>query len=184
MRRIPVTLRALVLLPLLALGVDHARAAIACGPRAESCLEAAGNGWLGVAGVAVLLLYAAALAFGLARLAAGRAPGLGRLWLLGSAGVAAVCGGQALLAAAVGDAGLLGGGWAELVAFCLLAGGVLALALRAAPAAVALARALRPSAPRARLATVAARLLAQAPASRPRRLLALAVPGRGPPLTV
>jgi len=40
MHRIPFTLRALVLLPLLALGVDHARASLACGPQAESCLEA------------------------------------------------------------------------------------------------------------------------------------------------
>ena len=34
MQRIPLTVRALVLLPLLALGVDHARASLACGPQA------------------------------------------------------------------------------------------------------------------------------------------------------
>jgi len=182
MHRIPLTLRALVLLPLLALGVDHARASLACGPQAESCLEAAGHGWLGVAGVLVLLAYAAGLAVGLARLAAGRAPGFVRLWALGAAGVGAVCAGQALLAYALGDAALLGGGWSELLAFCLLAGGVLALALRAAPAAVALVRALRPAAPRLRLSAASPRLLAPAAARRPRLLLPLAVPVRGPPL--
>ena len=182
MHRIPLTVRALVLLPLLALGVDHARASIACGPQAESCLEAAGHGWLGVAGVLVLLAYAAALAFGLARLAAGRAPGFLRLWALGAGGVAAVCAGQALLAYALGDAALLGGGWSELLAFCALAGGVLALALRAAPAAVAFARALRPAAPRLRLIAGPSRLLAPAASRRPRLLLPLAVRGRGPPL--
>ena len=89
----------------------------------------------------LLVVYAAGLALAVGRLAAGRAPGLLRLWLLGSAGVAAVCGGQALLAAALGDGAALGGGWTELAAFCLLAGAALALALRAAPAAVG-ARAL------------------------------------------
>jgi len=182
MQRIPLTLRALVLVPLLALGVDHARASIACAPRAESCLEAAGHGWLGLAGVVVLLLYAAALAFGLARLAAGRAPGPLRLWLLGSGGVAAVCAGQALLAAALGDGALLGGGWTELRGFCLAAGAGLAVALRAAPAAVALARSLRPAAPRVRIPTGAARLLAPPPVTRPRPPFVLAAPGRGPPL--
>lgn len=182
MDRIPLTVRALVLLPLLALGVDHARASLACGPQAKSCLEAAGHGWLGVAGVLVLLACAAAVAFGLARLAAGRAPGLLRLWALGAGGVAAVCGGQALLAYALGDAALLGGGWSELLAFCVLAGGALALALRAAPAAVALARALRPVAPRLRPDATPSRLLAPAAVRRPRLLLPLAVPVRGPPL--
>ena len=100
----------------------------------------------------LLVVYAAGLALAIGRLAAGRAPGLLRLWLLGSAGVAAVCGGQALLAAALGDGAALGGGWPELLAFCLVAGAALALALRAAPAAVALARSLRPAAPRPALA--------------------------------
>jgi hypothetical protein len=181
MRRIPPTLRALTLLPLLALGADHARAAIACGPGAQSCLEASGNGWLGVAGVVALLVYAAGLATGLARLAVRRSPGFLRLWLLGTAGVAAVCGGQALLAAALGDGAALGGGWSELLAFCALAGAVLALALRVAPAAAAVVRSLRPSAPRPLLAAVASWSLPAPPARRPRLLLALAAPGRGPP---
>jgi hypothetical protein len=181
MHRIPLTLRALVLLPLLAVGADHARAALACGPGAESCLQASGHGWLGVAGVVVLLAYAAILGAGVARLAARRATTFPRRWLLGTAAVAAVCGGQALLAAALGDGAALGGGWPELLAFCVVAGAALALALRVAPAAVALVRALQPAAPRPALVALAARTLPAPPARRPRLLLALAAPGRAPP---
>ena len=54
LRRIPLTLRALVLVPLLAVLVDAMRATLACGPQAETCLEAAGRGWLGAAGLALL----------------------------------------------------------------------------------------------------------------------------------
>jgi len=181
MQRIPLTLRALVLVPLFALGVDHARASLACGPGAESCLEASGHGWLGVAGVAMLLLYAAGLAVAVGRVAAGRAPGFLRLWLLATAGVAGVCGGQALLAAALGDGSALGGGWPELVAFAAVAGAALALALRVAPAAARLVRSLRPDAPRLRLVAAASSGLPAPPARRPRPLLALAAPSRGPP---
>jgi hypothetical protein len=181
MQRIPLTLRALVLVPLFALGVDHARATFACAPGSESCIEAAGHGWLGVAGVVLLVLYAGALALAVGRIAAGRSPGFLRLWLLGTAGVAAVCGGQALLAGALGDGAALGGGWLELLAFCALAGGALALALRAAPAAAALARSLRPRAPRPFFLAVASWGVPAPPARRPRLLLALAAPGRGPP---
>ena len=153
MRRIPSTLRALVLVPLLAVLVDSARATLACGPRAETCLEAAGRGWLGAAGLALLAVYSVALALGVARIARGaavhdRPPPLARLWLTGSLGVAAAVGGQALLAGVTGDPAALGGGWLELAGFCAAAGGVIALALRIAPAAAALVRDLRPSAPR------------------------------------
>jgi hypothetical protein len=182
MHRLSLSLRALMLVPLLALGVDHARAGLACGPRAESCLEAAGHGWLGVAGVVLLVVYAAGLALAVGRLAAGRAPGPLRLWLLGSAGVAAVCGGQALLAVALGDGAALGGGWTELSAFCLVAGAALALALRAAPAAVALARSLRPAAPRPALASARSWALpAGTVAGFPRARHGLVPPGRAPP---
>jgi hypothetical protein len=181
MHRIPLTLRALVLVPLLALGVDHARASFACAPGAESCLEASGHGWLGVAGVAVLLLYASALAVAVGRLAAGRAPGLLRLWLLATAGVAGVCGGQALLAAGLGDGAALGGGWAELAGLCAVAGAAVTLALRVAPAAVALVRSLRPTAPRPRLAAPLSVRTAAPPVRRRRLLLAQIAPSRGPP---
>ena len=153
MRRIPLTLRALVLVPLMAVLVDAMRATLACGPRAETCLEAAGRGWLGAAGLALLGGYSVVLALVVARVAGGAAVRdrplpLLRLWLTGSLGVGAAVGGQALLAGATGDTGALGGGWLELAAFCAAAGGAIALTLRIAPAAAALVRGLRPSAPR------------------------------------
>jgi hypothetical protein len=187
MRRLPLTLRALLLVPLLAVAVDQARATLACGPQAQSCLEAAGRGWLGTAGVVLLVLYAVALSLGVARLARGSAaaagggPGFGRLWLIGTLGVAAVCGGQAVIAETLHGAATLGGGWPELLAFSVLAGGALALALRAAPAAAALAAALRPAAPRPPDARLTPLALALPPARAPRRRVAPAPPGRGPP---
>ena len=187
MRRLPLTLRALFLVPLLAVATDQARATLACGPRAETCLEAAGRGWLGEAGIVLLVIYAAALALWIARLARGAgaadrpAPGFMRLWLVGTLGVAAVCGGQALLAEALHDGAALGGGWAELAAFSVIAGAALALALRAAPAAVALARSLRPSAPRPAVTAALVLGVAATPARGPRRRFALAPPGRAPP---
>jgi hypothetical protein len=186
MARLSPTLRALVLVPLLAVAVDLARATVACGPRAESCLEAAGRGWLGAAGPVLLVVYAAALALAIAGLAHGRsvgrgAPGLLRSWAVGTAGVAAVCGGQALLAGALGDAGALGGGWAELLAFCAAAGLLLALALRVAPAAEELVRSLRPPAPRLSLAAAPARRLDAPPSWHPPVRFALVTRERGPP---
>ena len=189
MPRLSLTLRALLLVPLLAVGVDLARATLACGPRAESCLEAAGRGWLGPAGVVLILLYAAALSVGIARLARGMAarpgapPSVARLWAVGSAGVAAVCGGQALIAGALDGPAALGGGWLALVALCLLAGGVVALVLRAAPAAAAALRALRPAAPRPPAAAPLLLLVPAAPRRRPRAPHAQAAAGRAPPLT-
>ena len=41
MTRVPLMLRALVLLPLLAVGLDQARVSFICGPDAQSCLGAA-----------------------------------------------------------------------------------------------------------------------------------------------
>jgi hypothetical protein len=186
MARLSLTLRALVLVPLLAVGVDLARATLACGPQAQSCLEAAGRGWLGAAGPVLLVVYAAALALAVAALARGRslgggAPGLLRSWAVGTAAVAAVCGGQALLAGALGDAGTLGGGWTELLAFSAGAGAVLALALRVAPAAEELVRSLRPPAPRLVLAGTAARRIDAPAAWHPPVRLALATRERGPP---
>ena len=186
MRRIPLTLRALVLVPLLAVLVDMARATLACGPHAETCLEAAGRGYLGSAGVVVAVVYALGLALWVGRLArgAGSARGRGsmpRLWLIGSAGVAAVCGGQALVAGATGNPAALGGGWPELIVFCIAAGGVIALALRAGPAAAALVGSLRPAAPRLRLALAPVQgfpALAVLPPSSPRTP---ATAGRAPP---
>jgi hypothetical protein len=168
MRRIPLTLRALVVVPLLAALADQARTAV-CSPGAETCLEAAGGGHSTIAMVA----YALALALVVGRLARGGS--VGRLWLLGTLGTAAVVGGQALLA---GDPAGLGGGWFELLAFCALAGGVVAAALRAVPA---LARRFRPSAPRppaGAVLTLAFPALAAGFAGAPRTP---ATAGRAPP---
>jgi len=186
MARLPLTLRALVLVPLLAVGVDLARATIACGPRSESCLEAAGQGWLGAAGSVLIVLYALALALAVSRVVRGGAvaagsPGFPRLWLTGTVAVAAVCGGQALLAGALGDGGALGGGWPELLAFCAVAGAVLALALRIAPAAEELISSLRPAAPRLRTGVAPVRHCAAARAHGPAVRFALATRERGPP---
>jgi hypothetical protein len=188
MRRIPLTLRALLLVPLLAVAVDQARASLVCGTRAESCLEAAGQGWLGTAGTVLLVVYALVAALFVARLARGHATVAApptsflRLWLVGSSGVAAVCGGQAVLTGALGSAGALGGGWAGLALLCVLAGALIALALRVAPAAAALLRALRPRAPRPRTAAAIAYHAPAPPARRARTLLSLAAAGRAPPL--
>ena len=95
--------------------------------------------------------------------------------------VAAVCGGQALLAGALGHGAALGGGWLELLAFCAFAGAALALALRAAPAAVALVRSLRPTAPRPRVLAAASWGIPAPLARGPRPLLAPSAPSRGPP---
>jgi hypothetical protein len=187
MARLPLTLRALLLVPLLAVGVDQARTTLACAPGAESCLEAAGRGGLGPVGSVLLVLYAVALALAVGALArgrsaaTGRAPGFLHLWLLGSAGVAAVCGGQALIAGQVGDGAALGGGWLVLLAFCALAGAVLAFALRVVSAADEFVAALRPRAPRPPVAAGFARRAGALLAGRPVVRFTPATPGRGPP---
>jgi hypothetical protein len=176
-------LRAIVLVPLLAVVADQARAALACAPSGQSCLEIAGQGSLGAAGVVVLMLYTLALAFGVGRLALQRRRLAGR-WALGAFAVAAVCGGQALLAGALAEPAALGGGWLELLAMCAAAGGVIALALRVAPAAAALVRSLRPRAPRLRAVRIH-ELGAPAPiARRASAPLATAAAGRAPPLSL
>jgi hypothetical protein len=170
------TLRALVFVPLLAVGVDQTRAVVLCGSDAQGCLEAAGRGWLGLWGVALIAAYALALGLTVARVPAGPRPGFRRLWAVGTVGVLAACGGQALIADALGGAPL-GGGWLGLVALCAVAGALLALALRVRPAPSW--RAPRPGrACRTVWLAPARRALARvaAPTARPR--------GRAPPLTV
>jgi hypothetical protein len=143
-------LRALVLVPLLAAGMDQARASWLCGPDGHSCLDAAGQGGLGLVGVLVMVCYALGSAFLVGRLARRQRAPL-TLWATGTAGVWAACGGQALLAHALGGSAL-GGGWLALLVLGVVAGALLALALRAAlPAARRLIWSLRPSSPAARL---------------------------------
>ena len=76
---------------------------------------------------------------------AGSAPGFGRLWALATGAIWTSCAAQAGLASLLGAGSALGGGWLGLLALGVVAGAVLALALRVAPTLV---RALRPSAPR------------------------------------
>jgi hypothetical protein len=73
-RRLPLTLRALMLVPLLAVLADQARVTLACARGGQSCLETAGQGSLGVAGVVVLVLCALVLAVGVGRLFVGEQP--------------------------------------------------------------------------------------------------------------
>jgi hypothetical protein len=177
-RRLPLTLRALTLVPLLAVLADQAR--VACAPGSQSCLETAGQGSLGAAGVVGLALYALVLAFGVGRLLLREQRLLPR-WLIGAAGIAAVCGGQALLAGTIGDPGALGGGWLELLAMCAAAGGVIALAVRVAPAIVG---SLQPGAPRLRAIAIFAVAAPTPVARRVLAPLATAAAGRAPPLTL
>jgi len=139
--RIPLTLRALVLVPLLAAGMDQARVSLVCPPGARSCLETAGQGKLGLAGLLMLVAYMAIVAGFVARFARNRKG----LWIIATAGLWAACGGQALLLSALGEAAALGGGWPELLVFGAAAGAVLAFALRTLPELI---RHLRPSVPR------------------------------------
>lgn len=181
MTRLPLLLRALMLVPLLAAGGDFARASLACGPGGgASCFEAASEGSLGVGGVALLVVLGVLVAAGVARLAA-RGAGFLRLWLVGAVAIAAICGGQALLAGAVADPALLGGGWSELALFCVAAGGLVAATLRLAPEAAALVREWQPSAPRIALIPVMADGRPATPAVRRRLFDALSAQGRAPP---
>src|SRR3954454_1572843 len=138
-RRLPLMVRALVLVPLLAVGLDQARVSFACGPDAQSCLDAAGHGRFGLAGALLLLVYVIGVAGAVGKLARGRSS----LWILATAGLWAACGGQALLASALGTGALLGGGWMFLLAFGAAAGALLALALRTLPQLIGWPRAPR-----------------------------------------
>jgi hypothetical protein len=145
--RLPLTLRALVLVPLFAAGIDQFRVSFVCGPDVRSCLETAGNGRFGLAAMLILAVYTSAIAALVARVAQRRrAPAL--LWIVATAGVWAVCGGQAMLAEIFGGGAMLGGGWLQLAALGAAAGAVLTLALQAVPAARALIHRLAPRLPR------------------------------------
>ncbi len=186
MRRIPLSFRALMLVPLFALAVDHLRVSMFCAGGTESCLQAAGGGLLGPLGVLVLGVYAAVLALAVGRFAGrgGRPPSFGRLWLTSTGGLAAVCGGHALLASLLGDGAAAASGWLPLLPLLLVAGAVLALALRIAPAAIRLLRRLRPRAPRLR-AAAATRARARATAvTAISRVADLTAAGRAPPRTL
>ena len=113
---------------------------------------------------------------------AGAAPGFGRLWALGTGAIWFSCGAQAALATGVGAGSMLGGGWLGLLALGVLAGAVLALALRVAPAARSLVHSLRARAPRLQqLAAIASRPLQRSPLGASAARLRL-MRGRAPPV--
>jgi hypothetical protein len=89
----------------------------------------------------------------------------------------AVTGGQMLLAGVVDTGAPLGGNPLGVVALCVAAGAVLALAMRAVRAA----RDLVPRAPRARLVAVPVLALLAPPALAVAAPLAAPARGRGPP---
>ncbi len=129
--RIPVSIRTLILLPLLAAGVDMTRATAACGTHAQTCLEAAGRGWLGPAAALLVVAFAVATAWRLVRRLPSAPVAFGHLWALGTTGIAIACTGQALLARALGgDDAVLGGSPLGVLALCAVAGALLALMVR------------------------------------------------------
>ncbi len=129
--RIPLSVRTLILLPLLAAGVDLTRATAACGTHAQTCLEAAGRGWLGPVAVLLLIAFSVATAWRLVRRLPSTPTSFVRLWALGTTGVAVACTGQALLARALGgNDTVLGGSAPGVLALCVVAGALLALVLR------------------------------------------------------
>ena len=60
MARLPLLSRVLVAVPLVAAGLEQLRATVICSQEAQSCLAAAGHGWIGAIGMQALL-YALAL---------------------------------------------------------------------------------------------------------------------------
>jgi hypothetical protein len=175
--RLPLTLRALVLVPLLAAGIDQARVSFVCGPDVRSCLETAGTGRFGLAAMLILALYTSAIAALVARVAQRRSASP-LLWIVATAGLWAVCGGQAMLASLLGGGAMLGGGWLQLLALGAAAGAVLAFALKAVPAARALIHSLAPRLP---ALTELARLGSTPPAAPPFLRLTRLARDRAPP---
>ncbi len=171
-----VTVRLLLLLPLLVTGVDVTRATVLCGPDAQTCLEAAGRGWMGVAAVVLVPLYAAVVAVELRRAARGLGAPAGsfaRRWSLGTGAMLAATLGQAALSGAD-----LGGSWPALVALCAVAGALVAAALRVRDTVAE----LRPRAPRPPAALLPLVLAGPATAHAAPRAATTPVRGRGPPL--
>ncbi len=169
-------MRLLLLLPLLVTGVDLTRATVLCGPDAQTCLEAAGRGWMGVAAVVLVPLYAALIALALSRAARGLGAPAGsfrRRWALGTGAMLVATLGQAALSGAE-----VGGAWPALLALCAAAGALVAAALRVRDAVAD----LRPAAPRPPAAPLALLLAGLEPALAAPRAATAPVRGRGPPL--
>lgn len=170
-----------MLLPLLAAGVDLARATAACGTQAQTCLEAAGRGWLGPVAALLVVAYAAGAGLLLARAAGGRRAGFLRAWAFGTSALAATAAGQELLARALGDGAQLGAAPLITLAVCIGGGAVLAFALRAVSDAAELVAGLAPQSPRALTSALWAFIAAKPPAAPAVVFVDAARRGRAPP---
>ena len=191
--RIPVRARALALVPMGALVVHELRYLIAFGSHADRELARQGHAYLVWAGLAVALVAAAGLGWFVARLARarqgagpGRAPSWAATWAVLAGGLLATYVVQELVEGwlasghPAGLAGVLGaGGWLAAPA-SVVVGGVLALLLRGARAAIALVAARARRARRPRLAT-AIHVRPRSVALRLPSPLASAAAGRAPP---
>ena len=147
MSRVPLTVRLLVLLPLMAAAIDLTRTSAMCGSQAQTCLEAARSGFLGPFAILVFVLYAAGGGVLLAQIARRRALTLPRLWALGTVGLVTACTGQELLARLTTGSSL-GGTPVGILVFCAIAGALLALVMHAAAEAADFVADLAPRAPR------------------------------------
>ena len=148
MRRVPLTFRALVLLPLLAVLTDQTRAAVHVRP-ARGELPRGGRPGLVRRGRAARVRALRRRAGARRRPAAPAPPPASAACGRSRTGaVWASCAAQAGVASLLGAGTAIGGGWLGLLALGVLAGAVLALALRVAPKLI---QALRPSAPRLHL---------------------------------
>jgi hypothetical protein len=170
-------LRLLLLVPLLAAGVDFARATAACGSRAQTCLEAAGRGWLGPWAVLLVVASLAGVGLLLARGAQRSVlPSFGRRWAMGTAGLLAACAVQDAVARLAGG-GALGGGQIAVVALCAVGGALIAFLLRAVDTAARLLARV-PRLPHSRRAGESSPRLLWIPVAAQRREPGR---GRGPP---
>jgi hypothetical protein len=125
----------------------------------------------------ILAVYTSAIAALVGRVAQRhRAPAF--LWVLATAAIWAVCGGQAILADVFGGGALLGGGWFTLAGLGIAAGGVVALALHVLPAARELIHELAPKLRELVAFTVAT---AQPPATPQLSPITRSTRGRAPP---
>ena len=120
-------LRILALVPLLAAGVDLTRAQVLCGTSAQTCLEAAGRGWMGPLAVVLVLAYGLAAGVWLTRRSRPVTPApFARTWALSTATLVTVLNAQQATTGVLTPGGFLG-----TLVLCVAAGALLALALRA-----------------------------------------------------
>jgi hypothetical protein len=170
--------RAVALLGASSAAIHQLRYAIAYGDASPQALGAHGHGYLGVAMPVIVAVALLALGVAMTRLARGRRGGtqhasLPALWLGATLALAAVYGAQETLE---GAGAIAGSGWIGL-ALAIPAGLLIALALRGAEAAEALALRLP-----LRFTIVADALTRLAPSPGRGRIFSVARSARAPPL--